>query len=407
MRPAAVVAALCLGEQSCVQHQSAFPPTYDHETNVTCGVTDGRRGLYASREFRVGEVVAHVPEHLHLWEPTIPAAIRQNAADCPPGAYANAVLAAGVLEARRDPDARFRGFITALVQITAPSINNLPVFSADHRTMVNVTRPDLIGSQQQTVECVRNISAQVPRLKDQAPALGEILWSLAIVNSRAMRSTVGRWALVPVLDLVNHDFEPNVEVRTADSGHGAMYLQATRQIQGGEELLRSYGDLSNTELLALYGFSVPSNPRGMVMPYDFNLIQPEDKGVPSDVSCTPVLRWPMLVSDAVAGYTSEMVSCLYARLSRYYLDHPGEMLPFDADNLQLKTFESLVGLCKAKHQQLSQLHDVINRLRQHGQKIGDLVSVALADSAVGDLRILQACMDAYQRAVDAQEKEEL
>jgi hypothetical protein len=36
-------------------------------------------------------------------------------------------------------------------------------------------------------------------------------------------------------------------------------------VEAGEELMISYGDKSNEELLMLYGFAVPGNPHDMIM----------------------------------------------------------------------------------------------------------------------------------------------
>jgi histone-lysine N-methyltransferase SETD3 len=64
--------------------------------------------------------------------------------------------------------------------------------------------------------------------------------------------------MLPLIDICNHSFEPNVEVRPGAAG--AMELRALAPLPPGEPLLLSYGPLSNDFLLMDYGFIVPGNP---------------------------------------------------------------------------------------------------------------------------------------------------
>ena len=62
--------------------------------------------------------------------------------------------------------------------------------------------------------------------------------------------------MVPFGDLFNHSDTPTVHWLWQDTGF-AMY--ALRDIEEGEEIVDSYGTLSNSNLLAAYGFILPEN----------------------------------------------------------------------------------------------------------------------------------------------------
>ncbi len=94
-------------------------------------------------------------------------------------------------------------------------------------------------------------------------------WAWAIVASRA--TTVnGKLMLVPLLDMVNHNFEANVEIVASlspsaaspygsESG-GGVELRAIKSISNGEPLEMQYGPMTNDGLLVKYGFIDPVNP---------------------------------------------------------------------------------------------------------------------------------------------------
>ncbi|PNH06028.1 hypothetical protein TSOC_007634 [Tetrabaena socialis] len=88
-------------------------------------------------------------------------------------------------------------------------------------------------------------------------------WAMACVSSRAFRTRGPSHpaAMLPLIDMANHSFDPNVEVLPTEGGVG---LFARRKIEAGEPLWLSYGKLSNDLLLLDYGFIVPNNEN----PYD-------------------------------------------------------------------------------------------------------------------------------------------
>jgi hypothetical protein len=64
--------------------------------------------------------------------------------------------------------------------------------------------------------------------------------------------------MLPVIDMCNHSFEPNCDIRMEDDG--SVVLVAQQAIAAGKELFLSYGKLDNHTLLLDYGFMVHDNP---------------------------------------------------------------------------------------------------------------------------------------------------
>merc|ERR1711924_21897 len=91
--------------------------------------------------------------------------------------------------------------------------------------------------------------------------LSALGWAFAAVSSRAFRLVDSEEvppALLPVMDLADHDLQPNV--RVAGVVGGGVKLVALRELHLGEEVINSYGELPNDFLLLDYGFVIEDNP---------------------------------------------------------------------------------------------------------------------------------------------------
>lgn len=89
-------------------------------------------------------------------------------------------------------------------------------------------------------------------------------WGFACVSSRAIRaesiqstSMQSSAVLIPLFDLMNHDFQPNVKI--VDKGD-YFELRAIKNISRGAELRMNYGPLTNLQFLSDYGITFPNNP---------------------------------------------------------------------------------------------------------------------------------------------------
>jgi histone-lysine N-methyltransferase SETD3 len=106
-----------------------------------------------------------------------------------------------------------------------------------------------------------------------ANALG---WALAAVTSRAFRTRGADQpaAMLPLIDMANHSFDPNAKIVGQSGTAGALQMVAIKEIQQGDPILLSYGNLVNDFLLLDYGFIVPDNPYDTVqLRFDRNLIE--------------------------------------------------------------------------------------------------------------------------------------
>eukprot|EP00798_Chlamydomonas_sp_ICE-L_P020881 gene20881-27724_t len=85
-------------------------------------------------------------------------------------------------------------------------------------------------------------------------------WAMACITSRAFRTRGPDHpaAMLPLIDMANHSFTPNCEVKPTDNGGIGMF--AMRELKAGDTLQLSYGSLMNDFLFMDYGFLVNDNP---------------------------------------------------------------------------------------------------------------------------------------------------
>ncbi|KAI9488762.1 hypothetical protein BDB00DRAFT_771960 [Zychaea mexicana] len=90
------------------------------------------------------------------------------------------------------------------------------------------------------------------------------MWADIVFWSRVVSLEHGDLALIPFFDFANHSSQPNI--RWCPSQDGGIdfvpYTSSTDHstLLAGNELLLSYGDKSNQELLFLHGFTLNNNP---------------------------------------------------------------------------------------------------------------------------------------------------
>ncbi|KAG2482949.1 hypothetical protein HYH03_018174 [Edaphochlamys debaryana] len=99
-------------------------------------------------------------------------------------------------------------------------------------------------------------------------------WALACVSSRAFRTRGPSHpaALLPLVDMANHSFDPNAEVLPVEGGGVGLF--ARKKMSAGEPVLLSYGKLGNDFLFMDYGFVMGDNPYDVVqLRFDPGLLQ--------------------------------------------------------------------------------------------------------------------------------------
>eukprot|EP00933_Yihiella_yeosuensis_P026734 TRINITY_DN20786_c0_g1_i2.p1 TRINITY_DN20786_c0_g1~~TRINITY_DN20786_c0_g1_i2.p1 ORF type:complete len:623 (-),score=100.09 TRINITY_DN20786_c0_g1_i2:441-2309(-) len=102
------------------------------------------------------------------------------------------------------------------------------------------------------------IKESVPRWQElvgQAFEPGIYMHARLSLLSREFGTKYGS-ALVPIIDLCNHSSAPGAH-QSWDYEGDALALTAVRDLQAGEELLITYGAMSNPLLLRTYGFTLP------------------------------------------------------------------------------------------------------------------------------------------------------
>ena len=108
----------------------------------------------------------------------------------------------------------------------------------------------------------------------QPPCVLSVGWALAVVTSRAfrVRGPTQPAAMLPLIDMCNHSFQPNCSLKASDNGD--VQLVSLQNIGPHQPLLLSYGNLSNDFLLMDYGFVVPGNPFDRVqLSFSLNLLE--------------------------------------------------------------------------------------------------------------------------------------
>lgn len=91
-----------------------------------------------------------------------------------------------------------------------------------------------------------------------------LAWATSCATSRSfrVRGASGPPSFLPLIDLCNHSFDNNCEVKALAGG--GVELRAVRHVPAGAPLRLCYGLLSNDVLLLDYGFIVDGNPHDRV-----------------------------------------------------------------------------------------------------------------------------------------------
>ena len=152
-----------------------------------------------------------------------------------------------------------------------------PVFW-DEGILGEVDSRNVIESQKVHSEIVENLYGALIRTKEYKEleydwTASEFHWSYHVFQSRQTVQHGADWThpdytmlMVPLIEFINHSFHPNcaIEPSTQPTEY-LMQLTALKDINVGEQLLITYGDFANIQIINKYGFAIPNNPNNMII----------------------------------------------------------------------------------------------------------------------------------------------
>ncbi|KAL3924489.1 MAG: hypothetical protein SGILL_001014 [Bacillariaceae sp.] len=258
--------------------------------------------------------------------------------------------------------------------------------------------------------CTRMLAAQEQMKQPQQPqkySVDDFLWAFSMVRSRSVAvpelqpeaSDVAAatgddnhlsqvpLALIPGLDLLNHDFDKGSAtqlqlVKEEQKGNDkdsktSWWVSSNKPIEAGEQVFLSYGDdKDNWKLLLTYGFAVSDNPNSLVFWSWRDLLDAASKVRPTifqERVCAQLLRHPQL-----QAYTT--------------LSEDRATFSFDAKHKQPR--ESLSN-------GLVMLANLVTQLGQPSDdKIGDDVLRELIRQRIDDLQRCQEELEKQIKSID-------
>lgn len=194
----------------------------------------GNVSMYATRDIAQGDRIFALPRQLMIVDANN---------ETTPHASLAAWLTTG--------DPRWRAYLDDLPR----SLPALPLFrDADALAALSGTAAHAlaIADRRDLLDAHASLRTPLP--------LADFSWGWAIVRSRAFHapgSFERRLALMPIVDLFDHGHGDTTW--TYDPGDGFV-ITAERAIATDEHVTFPYGNLSNSRLLAHYGFTLPDDP---------------------------------------------------------------------------------------------------------------------------------------------------
>mmetsp|Transcript_22466 Transcript_22466/g.25046 ORF Transcript_22466/g.25046 Transcript_22466/m.25046 type:complete len:473 (+) Transcript_22466:84-1502(+) len=146
----------------------------------------------------------------------------------------------------------------------------------------------------------------------------DALWAFSIVRTRSLavpelnnsndseKNDNDRvpLALIPGLDLLNHDFGSGTQLQLVSTS-SKWVVSSSDSYKAGNEVFLSYGDdKDNWKLLLTYGFTIPNNPNAVVFWSWEDLLDAANKVRPNtftDYVCQQLLRHPQLNAYTIAS----------------------------------------------------------------------------------------------------------
>lgn len=271
--------------------------TVHPELDLFAALRGGGRGVVARARIPEGETLLAVPKAACMYVPAgggsssgsgeAPALRAVRALDPPPSNFMATVLLL-MAERAAGPSSAFTSYLSTL----PPGHEALTAWSPAELATLAGTALEHRGGDSVADIYARKVVPLVAAHPEAWPAErcdeAAFVWALGTVQSRAFHLGEGSAALtasgasggsaqrlymIPGVDMVNHSSDAAAratELRAAGDDAGGVFLMvAERDICAGEEVLHSYGPLSDAQLLQTFGFvefgdSAAANPHNTV-----------------------------------------------------------------------------------------------------------------------------------------------
>lgn len=121
-----------------------------------------------------------------------------------------------------------------------------------------------------------------PTISDNTKYNEEVLqWAFNVVFTRARGDAFGEAEIIPMSDMMNHEWNANCEVQFDDEGN--VHVVLLRNVKTGDPLLKCYGQPTNpSRFLATYGFFDASPPATYCKLYPGMVVSEELKNLGFD-----------------------------------------------------------------------------------------------------------------------------
>ncbi|KAK3409032.1 hypothetical protein EUGRSUZ_J01148 [Eucalyptus grandis] len=213
------------------------------------------RSLFASKSIRAGDSILKVPFNVEISPDDLLPEIRS----CKVGNVAK--LAAIVLkEQKMGQDSEWAPYIRCLPQ---PEEMHSTVFWSDEElemikesSVYQRTIDRKVGMEREFSVLRHALDCHLPEVSKDMK-FEDFMHACALVESRAWESSKG-YSLVPFADFLNHDGLAKA-VLLRDEQKQFSEVIADHNYAPGEQVLISYGKLSNAVLLLDFGFTIPHN----------------------------------------------------------------------------------------------------------------------------------------------------
>lgn len=274
------------------------------------------RGLAVRSYIPAGHTVMWVPDQLVLRSdhvPTVVAAVAQ--LELPPelGRYSDnargAIATAAILvQQRQSQDVLTRTVHAGQCKADhgdackesffEPYVDSLPSECPSNAAAFDETHLALLdaGSSAPTVSIARVAHWALPHVLKQAgfPRISAARqrWAICMAVARSFpeRESAFGQSLIPVIDLANHGDSAQVK-RARKDGKDGWELMVVRRLWPGDEVTLWYGDWTNSQFLAGWGFQVSGNPVafGMDFQIEDDMIAASAPLVLEKIGCKPVM----------------------------------------------------------------------------------------------------------------------